>query len=100
MVAKRSDIKKELYDSWLKKTKLILLIIGCTQADLAKKCGVSRQAMSAIINGKNDSHITIIQYLATIFALHEMIEEAETDNRIKEVAMDLWKELKEDSKNR
>lgn len=93
-------INKELYDLWLKNTKLILGITGYTQADLAKKCGISRQAISAIMNDRNECHITVIQYLATIFVLREMIEEAEIDHRIKTVAMDFWRELNENSKKR
>lgn len=88
-------IRIELSKLWRRNVLKIMHVMHFTQVDLGIKCNHTRQAISNMLN-RDDYHLTGIQFLGTIHALKEMIEESNRDNRNKLLASEYLEEIQQE----
>ena len=87
---RKEGVSKELANQWRYAVRTILKQLGYRQEDLAKECGISRQALATMLN-REDMHLTVIQFLGTTQALREMtIRRAGTEEGLGMDCLQTW----------
>lgn len=92
MIRTRKGIRPDLAELFQKNVPMILSYTGYCKSNLAKECGVSRQAIYNILNN-NERHVTAIQFLAIMQVLAWMIYNSNMNSEKTDLAKQLWTEV-------
>jgi len=92
-VSHKPGIRYDLVVLWRKNVRGILDILGCSQGELAKACGICRSSITLLLTNR-EHRLTGIQFLGTMHALDRIIETSvDASWQARSLARDLWNQV-------